>query len=104
MSSKNELVGIAESPTTHPVDVIAHVVDTCTKACTCCLENDKSNQKNASWLSLKKTLAMYLTMVCVSTLAIYLLEHASILSAMRTAVVAAIGKTIAANWVVSLFQ
>jgi hypothetical protein len=58
------------------------------------------------WRSCKlvKTLAMYLTMVVVSTTAIYLLEHASLFCAFRTALVAAVGKTFAANWVSGLFN
>lgn len=43
-------------------------------------------------------------MVVVSTLAIYLLEHATVASAFRTALVAAIGKTFAAGWVMTLFD
>ena len=53
---------------------------------------------------MKKTMVMYVTMVAVSTIAIFMLEHATILSAFRTAIVAAIGKTVAANWVSSIFQ
>ena len=52
----------------------------------------------------KKSLAMYATMVVVSTGAIFLLEHASLLSAFRTALVAAVGKTLAANWVSGIFD
>lgn len=53
---------------------------------------------------LQKTVALYLTMVAVSTVAIFLLEHATLLNAFRTALVAAIGKTVAANWVTSFFD
>jgi len=53
---------------------------------------------------LKKTLAMYATMVAVSTCAIFLLEHATLAGAFRTALVAAVGKTFAANWVCSAFE
>ncbi len=52
----------------------------------------------------KKTLAMYVTMVAVSTCAIFFLEHATLAGAFRTALVAAIGKTFAANWVSSVFD
>lgn len=58
----------------------------------------------ARYRRLKKTLAMYCTMVAVSTCAIFFLEHASLLGAFRTALVAAIGKTFAANWVSGLFD
>lgn len=59
-----------------------------------------------SWRSRKyiKTLAMYFTMVCVSTIAIFLLEHSTFFNAFRTALVAAIGKTFAANWVSGIFD
>ena len=53
---------------------------------------------------LAKVIAMYATMVLVSTIAICFLEHASVLSALRTALVAAIGKTVAATWVSHLFS
>lgn len=58
------------------------------------------------WRSRKliKMLAMYVTMVVVSTTAIYLLEHASLVNSFRTALVAAIGKTLAANWVSGIFD
>ena len=52
----------------------------------------------------KKTVTMYLVMVAVSTLIIFWLEHASIESAFRTAMVAAIAKTFAANWVSGIFE
>ena len=55
-------------------------------------------------IKLKKAAMMYCTMVAVSTGAIFLLEHASLVSAFRTALVAAIGKTFAANWVSGLFD
>ena len=60
----------------------------------------------ASWRSRKlfKMIALYFTMVCVSTIAIYLLEHSSLLNAFRTALVAAVGKTVAANWVSGIFD
>ena len=58
------------------------------------------------WRSRKsvKMIAMYCTMVCVSTIAIYFLEHASLFNAFRTALVAAVGKTVAANWVSGIFD
>ena len=61
---------------------------------------------NVTWRSRKpvKVAAMYLTMVMVSTLAIFFLEHSSLFNAFRTALVAAIGKTIAANWVSGIFD
>ena len=49
-------------------------------------------------------MAMYCTMVAVSTLCIYWLEHATLFNALRTALVAAVGKTIAANWVSGIFD
>ncbi len=52
----------------------------------------------------KKTLAMYATMVTVSTFAIFFLEHVTLYNAVRTALVAAVAKTFAANWVTGLFQ
>lgn len=59
-----------------------------------------------SWRSkrLVKVFAMYCSMVTVSTLAIYFLEHASMFNAFRTALVAAIAKTFAANWVSGIFD
>ena len=59
-----------------------------------------------SWRSgrLAKTVTMYAAMVVVSTCAITLLEHVSLVNAFRTALVAAIGKTLAANWVSGLFD
>ena len=59
-----------------------------------------------TWRSRKsiKTLALYLTMVTVSTFTIYLLEHSSLFSALRTAMVAALAKTFAASWVVGIFE
>lgn len=62
--------------------------------------------QRTSWRSRKslKVVAMYLTMVAVSTGAIYFLEHASLLNAFRTALVAAVGKTLAANWVCGMFD
>ena len=59
------------------------------------------NWKSHNWV---KPIAMYLTMVCVSTIAIYRLEHASVFHAVRTALVAAIGKTFAANWGSGIFD
>ena len=70
--------------------------------CDCSLHARKNTGKKR--LLAKKTLAMYCTMVVVSTVAIFLLEHATVLSAFRTALVAAIGKTIAASWVTTLFE
>ncbi|MFK7770454.1 MAG: hypothetical protein AB8B55_24805 [Mariniblastus sp.] len=59
-----------------------------------------------SWRARKslKMLALYCTMVCVSTVAIFLLEHATLTNAFRTAIVAAIGKTLAASWVSGIFE
>ena len=54
--------------------------------------------------ALKKTVALYAAMVLVSTCAIYFLEHATIFNAFRTALVAAVGKTVAATWVSSWFD
>ena len=63
-------------------------------------------EKKKTWRSKKsvKLVAMYCTMVAVSTLVIVIFEHSSILSAVRTALVAAIGKTLAANWVSGVFD
>ena len=52
----------------------------------------------------QRSVVMYCAMVAVSTAAIFFLEHATIANAFRTAVVAAIGKTLAANWVTEFFQ
>ncbi len=70
------------------------------------IKKNKSMERVKSWRSRKslKTVAMYCTMVAVSTLAICFLEHTSMLNAFRTALVAAIGKTIAANWVSGIFD
>lgn len=57
--------------------------------------------KKPRWL---RCVAMYVVMVVVSTIAIHFLEHASLANAFRTALVAAIGKTIAANWVSGIFD
>ncbi len=64
------------------------------------------DRKASTWRSRKslRMIAMYLTMVTVSTFAIYMLEHASLFNAFRTALVAAIGKTFAANWVSGIFD
>ena len=51
-----------------------------------------------------KTVSLYATMVIVSTVAIYLLEHASLVNAIRTALVAAVGKTAASLWVSGFFE
>ncbi len=62
--------------------------------------------KPKNWRSRKsvKAGALYLTMVIVSTIAIYFLEHATFLNAVRTALVAAVGKTFAAYWVSGIFD
>lgn len=52
----------------------------------------------------KKALAVYGTMVIVGTLTIAFLEHSSFFCAFRTALVAAIGKTIAVSFVGSYFE
>ncbi|MEM9942359.1 MAG: hypothetical protein AAF939_12410 [Planctomycetota bacterium] len=67
---------------------------------------DLNVNSKVSWRSrpIYKMLAMYLTMVVVSTTAIYLLEHSTLVNAFRTALVAAIGKTLAANWVSGIFD
>ena len=59
-----------------------------------------------SWRTCRftKIATLYLTMVLVSTSAIFLLEHVTLINAFRTALVAAIGKTVAANWVAGLFS
>lgn len=77
--------------------------------CECRIENQsgaKDSKPTTSWKSKKsvKMLAMYGTMVVVSTTAIYFLEHATLTNAFRTALVAAIGKTVAANWVSGIFE
>lgn len=51
-----------------------------------------------------KFVSLYATMVAVSTCAIFILEHATVYNAFRTALVAAVGKTFAANWVSSFFE
>ena len=71
-----------------------------TTTCTCCQTNGPGKPRKR----LTKTIALYCTMVVVSTLAIFLLEHATIMSAFRTALVAAVGKTLAAGWVMTLFE
>lgn len=60
--------------------------------------------KKDRWASAKKTVAIYLTMVVVSTLTIALLEHVPWACALRTAVVAAFGKTLAVCFVGSFFD
>lgn len=60
--------------------------------------------KEKSPFRIRKFLAIYGTMVIVSTLSIWLLEHSTLLCAFRTALVAAIGKTIAVSFVGSLFD
>ena len=59
-----------------------------------------------AWRSCKwvRTFAMYAVMVAVSTFAIHWLEHATLVHALRTALVAAIAKTFAANWVSGIFE
>ncbi len=79
------------------------------EVCSCfdcgCFARGKDSTSNAKTSSrLKKTLVMYAVMVAVSTTAIFFLEHSSLVNAFRTALVAAVGKTIAANWVSGLFE
>ena len=104
MAADSNLTPVAEMINTNPVEVLTHVVDSCTNACSCCVEPAKTVEKASRKKRITKLAAMYLTMVIVSSLAIYFLEHASIFSAVRTALVAAIGKTVAATWVSSLFN
>ena len=59
------------------------------------------NWRSNRWI---KGLALYATMVCVSTCAIFFLEHATMVHAIRTALVAAVGKSVAASWIVQLFD
>ena len=92
--------GTVESPVVGPVDAVAQMVSSCCDACQCRTEDESGTSKRL----LKKTAVMYLAMVLVSTCAIYFLEHATILNAVRTALVAAVGKTFAANWVASWFE
>ena len=66
-------------------------------------EKHTDNQAERHSRRWQRMIAMYVTMVIVSTLAIHFLEHASWIGAFRTAVVAAIGKTVAANWVSDFF-
>lgn len=68
------------------------------------LSSVTSRERKSKASRLKKTAALYLTMVAVSTCAIFLLEHATILNSFRTALVAAVGKTFAASWVTSIFE
>jgi len=63
------------------------------------MEKKKSKAK-----LVKKTLAIYATMVMVSTITIAFLEHTSLVCALRTALVAALGKTIAVGIVGSYFE
>lgn len=104
MANQPNLAPVVELATSNPVEVISHMVDSCSQACSCCFETEKSNFQMSAKRRLAKIVAMYATMVVVSTLAIYFLEHASVLSAFRTALVAAIGKTVAATWVSHLFS
>jgi hypothetical protein len=67
----------------------------------CCSSTTNETGKKSRW---KKCVAMYAAMVVVSTFAIHFLEHASLFNAFRTALVAAVGKTIAANWVSGIFE
>ena len=85
-------------------ELIAEAADCCTQACACCLENGVVQPTLSSQKRLQKIAALYVTMVMVSTLAIFFLEHAPLICAFRTALVAAIGKTVAANWVSSFFN
>lgn len=73
------------------------------KNCIRC-ENNTAKENGGAKYRLKKMLAMYATMVTVSTVAIFLLEHVTFSNAIRTALVAAVAKTFAANWVSALFQ
>ena len=70
------------------------------------IEALRADSPVTTWRSRKlfKILTMYFTMVCVSTIAIYWLEHSTLINAFRTAIVAAIGKTLAANWVSGIFD
>lgn len=104
MNKPREIAADADLRFPNAAELIAEAADCCTQACTCCLENGTDQGAVSAQKRLQKIVAMYLTMVMVSTLAIYFLEHASLLSAFRTALVAAIGKTVAANWVSSCFN
>jgi len=73
-------------------------------ACICGTSDANSANEKSRSQRLKKTVALYATMVFVSTWAIFFLEHASIVGALRTALVAAVGKTFAATWVTSFFE
>ena len=57
--------------------------------------------RKSTW---QKTAVMYCVMVAVSTTAIFFLEHATFYNAFRTALVAAIGKTLAAIWISGFFD
>ena len=59
-------------------------------------KNGKSN--------IRKFFAVYGTMVVVGTLTIAFLEHTSFLCAFRTALIAAVGKTVAVSVVGSCFE
>ncbi len=73
--------------------------------CECLIKGaDRSVNVKSPTRRIKKTVALYATMVVVSTCAIFLLEHATILNAFRTALVAAVGKTVAASWVTGYFD
>lgn len=76
----------------------------CECVCDCVAEERSGSKSKGRRKSAKRMLALYVTMVAVSTCAIYFLEHASLVNAFRTALVAAVGKTIAASWVSSLFD
>ena len=104
MGNQTNLSPSAEMASTHPVDMLTQMVDSCTQACHCGLDSEKANSKMSTRKRVAKVVTLYATMVVVSTLAIYFLEHATVVNAVRTALVAAIGKTFAANWVSSLFN
>ena len=107
---KHDSVGIVQSETLASslvqtaVNLGHSVAEPVACVCTCSLQDESIVRKKSRSGRLKKTLALYLTMVAVSTLAIFWLEHASIFGAFRTALVAAVGKTVAASWVTSFFE
>ena len=77
----------------------------------CELEEQKVEVENhglrfQQWRSNRfvKAAALYLSMVIVSTTTIFWLEHATLLHALRTALIAAVGKSVAASWVVQIFD
>ena len=106
MNTNQPLLNYNSHLPTSATQAASEITVACEKVCQCFSDPASTAPQLAGSRrsKLTKTAAMYATMVVVSTCAIFLLEHATLYSAFRTALVAAIGKTLAANWVSTIFE